>query len=89
MSLNEKEYLCEKCGTTKTVRKQYGIDYPEKLQCPQCKKKTLKPTFGNLGGTIVPEGDTGNAANGYSSAKNMTNKAALYKKASQNWRHPR
>lgn len=50
-----KDYECE-CGIVAEYKKEYKIDFPETIKCPQCGKDMQKRMKkGSLGAIIVPE----------------------------------
>lgn len=72
MSLNIGTYECEDCGDRQLYRKQYGVDWPEVLECPFCKTNTAKKIVLSVS-THFPEGKLGNAKNNYTSTKKEFN----------------
>lgn len=74
-------YICEECGDEQIVRKKYGEEWPEFVECPFCKTFTSKKLLGKNVSTKTPTGRLGNAANNYTSIgnKDVTSKQAWSK----------
>jgi cytochrome c-type biogenesis protein CcmH/NrfF len=61
-----KDYKCADCGHMTEYRKEYGIDFPEHLECEKCQGDMIKQFSAPL--VDVAEGMLGNAKNGYSNS---------------------